>query len=92
MIVILHRAHLFREQSTGAILCALVALLDNHVAFCFDIDGGETDIAHPVALHAHHQLKTVRGNTLIVGCVIIASERVVVATVGGNDGRELTRF
>ena len=92
MIVILHRTHLFGEQSTGAILSPLIAFFDNHVTLCLDIGWSEKDVAHPVTFHTHHQLKTVRRNTLIVCCIVVTGERVVTATIGRNYSRKLARF
>ena len=91
MVHILRRHALFAKQGACAVFRALVALFDDHIALGQDILFGQTQIDHPVALHLHHQLQSIRCDALVVGCIVIAGECVVLPTLGGHGLGKLTR-
>jgi hypothetical protein len=82
------RIHLLGEQALGAVIGALVALLQNDVSFGRDHFICQRQIAHPVRFHAHHQPQPIGGDALEICGVVLRGEGVVRPAIRGDDLRE----
>lgn len=91
VIEILRRPLLLAEKGRRVVLDALVALFDDHVALGQDVFLVQLEVDHAITLHLHHQLKTIGGDTLKIGCVIVTGKCIVGAAIARDGGRKLAR-
>jgi len=90
VVEILRRAALLAEKRGRIVFHPHVALFEHNVALGGDIFLGESEIAHSVGLHAHHQLQPIGGNTLEIGRLVAGGEGIVGAAVFRHGGGKLT--
>ncbi len=91
MVLELRRAHLFGQQRAGAAVGAVIAFLDDDLPFGVDVILHKPQVLHPVGFHFHDQGQPVGSDALEIGGIVPRGERVVVAALRLDDGRELVR-
>ncbi len=92
MVKVLRGAHLFGKQGAGVAVGSLGAFFKDHLTFGGNVLVRQTQVAHPVGFHLHHQIKPVGGDALEVGGVIPRGEGIVVAALRLDQGGKAAGF
>ena len=85
------RKKLFGQKGTGLVFGAQTALFLDHLDFALELVIGPLVVRKAVGLQAHHVFQTVRGNLLVIACVVAAGEGVFLTTQRCHPARKLAR-